>query len=66
MYNDLDFFLSDERIGNLVLVLKDASVITPVRSQLTLLVRGSYSNPPCHGARIVSKVLTDSALFEEW
>lgn len=57
---------TDERIGNLVLVLKEPSVIPAVRSQLTLLVRGSYSNPPCHGARIVTKVLTDPALFEEW
>ncbi|XP_050687176.1 aspartate aminotransferase, cytoplasmic-like [Eriocheir sinensis] len=61
-----NFGLYNERIGNLVLLLKDSSVITPVRSQLTLLVRGSYSNPPCHGARIVTKVLTDPALFEEW
>lgn len=59
-------FPSDERIGNLVLLLKDPSCIPAVRSQLTLLVRGCYSNPPCHGARIVTKVLTDPALFEEW
>lgn len=61
-----NFGLYNERIGNLVLVLKDSSCITRVRSQLTLLVRGSYSNPPCHGARIVSTVLNDPALFEEW
>ncbi|XP_045582730.1 aspartate aminotransferase, cytoplasmic [Procambarus clarkii] len=61
-----NFGLYNERIGNLVVVLKDPAYITPTRSQLTLLVRGAYSNPPCHGARIVSKVLNDPALFEEW
>ncbi|MPC12375.1 Aspartate aminotransferase, cytoplasmic [Portunus trituberculatus] len=61
-----NFGLYNERIGNLVLLLKDPACIPAVRSQLTLLVRGCYSNPPCHGARIVTKVLTDPALFEEW
>ena len=45
---------------------KDASVINPVRSQITLLVRANYSNPPNHGARIVGTVLNDPVLFEEW
>ncbi|KAK8744112.1 hypothetical protein OTU49_001001 [Cherax quadricarinatus] len=61
-----NFGLYNERIGNLVVVVKDPSCITATRSQLTLLVRGSYSNPPCHGARIVSRVLSDPVLFEEW
>ncbi|KAG7165210.1 Aspartate aminotransferase, cytoplasmic-like, partial [Homarus americanus] len=61
-----NFGLYNERIGNLMIVVKDPACITPMRSQLTLLVRGSYSNPPCHGARVVSRVLNDPALFEEW
>ena len=31
-----------------------------------MVARGSYSNPPAHGARIVEKVLNDPELFEEW
>ncbi|XP_071514994.1 aspartate aminotransferase, cytoplasmic [Panulirus ornatus] len=61
-----NFGLYNERIGNLMIIVKDTACIVPMRSQLTLLVRGSYSNPPSHGARIVSRVLNDPSLFEEW
>ncbi|KAK7072730.1 Golgi Transport [Halocaridina rubra] len=61
-----NFGLYNERVGNLVFVVNEPSNIVPMRSQLTLLVRGSYSNPPAHGARVVSAVLNNDALFEEW
>lgn len=61
-----NFGLYNERVGNLVIILKDASLVTPLRSQVTLLVRGSYSNPPNHGARVVSTVLNNPKLFEDW
>ncbi len=56
----------DERVGNLTFVAKDRAVIEPVRSQITLLVRANYSNPPNHGARIVGTVLNNPALTEQW
>ncbi len=56
----------DERIGNLTLVTKDAANLPSIKSQITLLIRAMYSNPPHHGARVVSMVLTDPAMFEEW
>lgn len=61
-----NFGLYNERVGNLTIVTKDAAVIAPVRSQITLLVRANYSNPPQHGARIVGTVLNDPALNEQW
>jgi len=61
-----NFGLYNERIGNLTMVVKDVTVIPPVKSQLTLIVRAMYSNPPVHGARIVSMVLNDPVLFKEW
>jgi len=61
-----NFGLYNERVGNLVVVVKDPAVIPAVRSQITLIVRSSYSNPPNHGARIVSRTLNDPKLFEEW
>ncbi|GFV75297.1 aspartate aminotransferase, cytoplasmic [Trichonephila clavipes] len=61
-----NFGLYNERAGNLTMVVSDPSVLTNCRAQITLLVRGNYSNPPCHGALIVSKVLNDSQLFSEW
>jgi len=61
-----NFGLYNERVGNLVMVFNDPAVIAPVRSQVTLIVRACYSNPPNHGARIVSRVLNDPKLFEDW
>ncbi|CAG2175711.1 unnamed protein product [Oppiella nova] len=61
-----NFGLYNERIGNLTVVLKNPSPVVNVRSQITLLVRGNYSNPPVHGARIVGKVLNDAQLNQEW
>ncbi|KAI5714043.1 hypothetical protein M8J76_010134 [Diaphorina citri] len=57
---------TDERIGNLTLVLKDKSHIPAVKSQITLIVRAMYSNPPSHGARIVSLVLNNPRLYDQW
>jgi len=61
-----NFGLYNERVGNLCIVLSDASVIAPLKSQMTLIVRASYSNPPAHGARIVGRVLNDPAKFQQW
>lgn len=61
-----NFGLYNERVGNLTVVLKDKASIAPVKSQLTLIIRGMYSTPPSHGARIVSLVLNSPALTEEW
>lgn len=61
-----NFGLYNERIGNMVVVMSDAKEITQVKSQLTLIVRGMYSNPPNHGGRIVATVLNNPDLFEEW
>lgn len=58
--------VSDERVGNLAIVLQDARLVAPLRSQLTWIVRGMYSNPPAHGARVVATVLSDKQLFDEW
>ena len=61
-----NFGLYNERAGNLTVVVKDRSVIANVKSQLTFVVRGMYSNPPAHGARVVEKVLNNERLFAEW
>ncbi len=61
-----NFGLYNERAGNLTVVLGDAGVAANVKSQLTLIVRAMYSNPPAHGARIVDTVLRDPALYQEW
>lgn len=61
-----NFGLYCERIGNLVVVQKEAKTTAAVASQLTLIVRAMYSNPPAFGARIVGTVLNDVNLRKEW
>lgn len=61
-----NFGLYNERAGNLTVVVKDPNVVANTKSQLTLVVRGMYSNPPAHGARVVEMVLNNDALFAEW
>lgn len=36
------------------------------RSQIKILVRPLYSNPPVHGARIAGTILADQALYAQW
>ncbi|XP_018372022.1 PREDICTED: uncharacterized protein LOC108766939 isoform X2 [Trachymyrmex cornetzi] len=61
-----NFGLYNERVGNIVFVLADTKEMIQARSQLTLIIRGMYSNPPNHGARIVATVLKNPEFFEEW
>lgn len=56
----------DERVGNLTFVHSSSEAIPAVKSQVTWIVRGMYSNPPNHGARIVASVLNNPQLYQEW
>ena len=35
-------------------------------SQIKILVRPLYSNPPVHGARIAAEILQDASLKKQW
>nr|WP_304362700.1 aminotransferase class I/II-fold pyridoxal phosphate-dependent enzyme [Gilliamella apicola] len=35
-------------------------------SQVKTIIRANYSNPPAHGAKIVSHILNNEELKEEW
>ncbi|XP_017865019.1 PREDICTED: probable aspartate aminotransferase, cytoplasmic [Drosophila arizonae] len=61
-----NFGLYCERVGNLTIVQRSGATRDQIHSQITLLIRGLYSNPPAYGARIVSKVLNTPALRQEW
>ncbi|KAF9532282.1 aspartate aminotransferase [Crepidotus variabilis] len=58
--------LYGERVGALHIVPPDAETANRVKSQLSVLQRSEISNPPAHGARLVSLILNDAGLFEEW
>lgn len=60
------FVPSDERVGNLTIVARDADNLKRVLSQMEKIVRTTWSNPPSQGARIVSITLNSPELFTEW
>lgn len=57
---------TDERVGNLTVVGKDADNVQRVLSQMEKIVRTTWSNPPSQGARIVATTLSSPQLFAEW
>lgn len=57
---------ADERIGNLTIVVSDTAVLPALKSEVSLLVRSNWSNPPNHGAKIVNMVLSDPNLKAQW
>ncbi|EFJ44120.1 aspartate aminotransferase [Volvox carteri f. nagariensis] len=58
--------LYGERAGALSVVSKTKEVATRVESQLKLVVRPMYSNPPMHGAAIAARVMGDPKLNALW
>ncbi|KAK7693651.1 hypothetical protein QCA50_003220 [Cerrena zonata] len=58
--------LYGERVGALHIVAPTQETAQRVKSQLSVLQRSEISNPPAHGARLVSLILNDKKLFEEW
>jgi aspartate aminotransferase len=61
-----NFGLYGERVGAFSLVCQSADEVKRVESQLKILVRALYSNPPIHGARIVAEILDDEHLTSIW
>jgi len=61
-----NFGLYGERVGVLSMICDDAEEAGRILSQFKIIVRGMYSNPPIHGARIVATVLGDEGLEAEW
>ena len=61
-----NFGLYNERTGALTVVSQSTDIAKNVRSQLAKLIRSMISNPPAFGARIVSRILNDEQLYQEW
>ncbi|HEY0819524.1 MAG TPA: amino acid aminotransferase [Rhizobacter sp.] len=72
----LDFFVSTsfsksfslygERVGALSVVCESKEEAARVLSQLKIVIRTNYSNPPTHGAQVVATVLNTPALRTLW
>ena len=72
----LDFFVSTsfsksfslygERVGALSVLCATPEEAARVLSQLKIMIRTNYSNPPTHGAQVVATVLDTPALRTQW
>jgi aromatic-amino-acid transaminase len=60
------FSLYGERVGALSIVSESKEEAERVLSQLKRLIRTNYSNPPTHGAQVVTLVLTTPSLRALW
>jgi aspartate aminotransferase len=61
-----NFGLYGERVGGLFVVADSEKSAETISSQLKILIRTQYSNPPIHGAKIVTHILSDRDLKSEW
>lgn len=58
--------LYGERVGAFSLTAADPEEKARVDSQLKIVIRPLYSNPPLHGARIASTILGNEELYGQW
>ena len=60
------FSLYGERVGALSVVCATKEEADKVLSQLKIMIRTNYSNPPTHGGAVVAMVLDDATLRAQW
>lgn len=58
--------LYGERVGAFSLICNDKEEADRCMSQLKIIVRPMYSNPPIHGAHLVREILGDQTLRKQW
>jgi aspartate aminotransferase len=61
-----NFGLYNERVGALTLVAASQTAAEASLSQLKSIIRANYSNPPAHGAKIVTAILRSPELRADW
>ena len=61
-----NFGLYGERVGALHIISHDKKNVSHVSSQFSAISRTLYSNCPSYGVRIVSIILSDDVLKEQW
>ena len=61
-----NFGLYGQRVGALSVVGRDPEEAKRVVSQMKTVIRPMYSNPPRHGARLVTTILEDPQLMVSW
>jgi aspartate/tyrosine/aromatic aminotransferase len=61
-----NFGLYCERVGALSIVAATRRAADAVQSQVKTCIRANYSNPPAHGAELVTTILSDAELRSLW
>ncbi|ADZ18200.1 MULTISPECIES: amino acid aminotransferase [Chlamydia] len=61
-----NFSLYGERVGYFAAYSRVTDDLDKISSCLEEKIRGEYSSPPRHGAKIVSTILSDASLKTEW
>ncbi|XP_034666623.1 aspartate aminotransferase, mitochondrial isoform X1 [Drosophila subobscura] len=58
--------LYGERAGAFSVICTDEEEAARVMSQVKIIIRGLYSSPPIHGARIAAEILNNDDLRKQW
>jgi aspartate aminotransferase len=53
-------------VGAFSIIGADAEEKKRLDSQVKIIVRPLYSNPPIHGARVAAEILNTPALYQQW
>lgn len=61
-----NFGLYRDRVGALSVVTQSQVHVEAVSSQIKVAIRRIYSNPPAHGAAVVTTILSDEAKRRQW
>ncbi|KAA8495555.1 Aspartate aminotransferase, mitochondrial [Porphyridium purpureum] len=61
-----NFGLYGHRVGCLSFACDSVAEAQAVESQLKILARPMYSNPPIHGVRVVNEILQEKTLESKW
>jgi len=61
-----NFGIYRERVGSVLVISKNAAQAQACASQLARIVRGIYSMPPSHGAAVVTHILQNDTLRQQW
>lgn len=61
-----NFGVYKERVGALTIVSSTRDSADSILSHMKVCVRTNFSNPPAHGSAIVTQVLSDASLRQQW
>ena len=61
-----NFGLYNGRVGAVTVVAGSSAAAAAVGSHINLRIRRIWSNPPAHGAAIVTTIMGDAALHQQW